>query len=85
MIGDRFVRDTKYGRISYTIVDIEYEWGMYGNLLETIYYKAGDHWDTVYHKSRSHFECVVKQFNTRRIPKGDIGNIQSYVPRHKFK
>jgi hypothetical protein len=85
-IGDRFVRDTPYGRISYTVTDIEYEWSPFGNLMETICYTGegppGTYsGNTTWKKSRVRFEEILSHFNVRRIPKGDI---QTYIPRHQF-
>lgn len=82
-VGDRFVRDTAFGRLSFTILEIKHSWGQYGNLQETIIYKGET--GSVWKKSRQQFEEVVKRFNARRIPKGEIGNFQSYIPRHKFQ
>lgn len=81
-VGDRFVRDTCFGRLSFTILEIKYFWGRYGNLQETIVYKGET--GSVWKKSRQQFEEVVKRFNARRIPKEEIGDFQSYIPRHKF-
>jgi len=91
-VGDKFVKDTtEFGvdfKMSWEIVDINYSWGVYGNLLDTICYKCSDptgtFTDTVFEKSRQGFEELIEKFNARRIPKGEICNVQSYIPRHKF-
>ena len=91
-VGDRFVRDTHFGRISYNVVEIKYSWGRYWwNLEETIVYKGEGPtgtctgrvtWDQTL--IRHHFESMIRRFNARRIPRGEIGGIMNYIPRHKF-
>ena len=82
-VGDRFVRDTRFGRISYNVVEIKYTWGRYWwNLEETIVYKGET--GTTWEKPRQQFEDCIKRFNARIIPRGEIGGIMNYIPRHKF-
>jgi hypothetical protein len=87
-VGDRFVRDTRFGRISYNVIEIKYSWGQYWNLQETIVYEGEGNYaqprGVTWEKSRQQFEDDIKRFNARKIPREEIGSIQSYVPRHKF-
>lgn len=88
-VGDKFIKDTTEFdtdfRLSWEIVDIKYSW----DLIETICYKCSDptgtFLDTVFEKSKQEFEILMRYFNTRRIPKDEIGDIKTYVPKHKFK
>jgi hypothetical protein len=89
-IGDRFVRDTRYGRISYTVTDMEYKWGPFGNLEETVCYTGEGPPGTysgnaTWKKPKTRFEEILSHFSVRRIPKGEIGDIQTYIPRHQFR
>jgi hypothetical protein len=83
-VGDRFVRDTRFGRITYNVVDIKYSWSTYGHLIEMVCYKKGNGDGITWEKSRWRFEEMINLHNARRIPKEVVGDIQSYVPRHKF-
>ena len=80
-IGDKFIKDTKYGRISYKVI----------NILEgrVYYYGEGPTGtmtdNTIWSKTIEYFTWQVERFNARRIPKEEISDIQSYVPRHKFR
>ncbi len=81
-VGDKFVRDTFFGGLTFKVVEIKYYWDRYANLQETIVYKNES--GTIWKKPRHLFEVIIKRFNAHRIPKGEIVSVQSYIPRHKF-
>lgn len=86
-VGDRFVRDTKYGRISYKVIKIEF---CGETLEERIHYYGEGPTGTMtdnsicLSNSRQFFTWHVERFNARRIPMEEIGDIKSYVPRHRL-
>lgn len=84
LVGDKFMRETLYGKtIAYEVLDIKYSWGMYWDLKEVIVYKGEG--PTIWEKSRPEFERIMNYVNAFRVPKGDLGGIRNFVPRHKFK
>ena len=74
-VGDRFVRDSQLGTLSYTVTYVD---------SLTVHYVWDGNKDKTMRKLRRKFIRIVKEFNVRRITPEQI-NVKSHITRHKFK